>query len=116
MPKSRHAVTGTMALAAAKGTMNFIVTAIAAAIWVILGMCFDISPGQASYFGDAQWCVVTFGDDVKWDCEYRSSQECIDALASGIRGGCNVNPYWRGPSTPAAGAQPKHRKRFAKPR
>jgi Protein of unknown function (DUF3551) len=72
---------------------------------------FDVPAGRAS-FGDAPWCVVKTGDDVYWDCEYRTSQECVQALAAGNRGFCNVNPS-PGPSRPAASAQPEHRKRRA---
>ncbi len=64
------------------------------------GLCFDVPRGEASYYGDAPWCVMTFGDDVHWDCHYRAGEECV-AAASGRRGQCNVNPYYSGPSAPA---------------
>ena len=51
---------------------------------------------------------MTYGDEPHWDCEYRTGQECVLALAGGIRGSCNVNPYYSGLSTPATVAQPKH--------
>jgi uncharacterized protein DUF3551 len=71
-------------------------------------VCFDVSVSRASW-GDAPWCVVRTGDDVFWDCQYRTPQECLASIASGNRGSCNVNPS-PGPSTPAAVAQPRHRK------
>jgi len=78
-------------------TLTIAVAALAA------GLCFDVPTSRASYYGDAQWCVMTFGDDVHWDCEFRTPQECL-AAAAGSRGGCNVNPYYGGASVPAAKA------------
>ena len=82
--------------------LTIAIAAIAAAL------CFDMPVSRAS-FGDAPWCIMRYGDDVYWDCQYRTSQECLAALASGNRGSCNVNPS-AGSSTPAAVAQPKHQK------
>lgn len=90
-----------------------IVTLIFAIAALAAGVFFDVPVSRATYFGDAPWCVVTYGDDLHWDCEYRTSQECIVALAGGIRGGCNVNPYHAGLSAPAAAPQPRHRIRRA---
>jgi hypothetical protein len=72
------------------------------------GMFFDVPASRAIYFGDAPWCVVTTGDDIHWDCEYRTSQECIQALASAFRGSCNVNP-WPNPSPPTTVVRQKRR-------
>jgi Protein of unknown function (DUF3551) len=71
-----------------------------------VGVFFDVPASRATYFGNAQWCVVTTSDDIHWDCEYRTSQECLQVLARGIRGSCNVNPY---PSAPAPVVRQKHR-------
>ena len=52
---------------------------------------------------------MRFGDDIYWDCNYRTAQECEASIASGNRGSCNVNPS-PGPS-PAASAVQSHRGR-----
>jgi len=67
-------------------------TTLTAASWLA------VTPSQAS-FGNAPWCLVRTGDDVYWDCQFRTSQECLNAIASGLRGFCNVNPS-AGPSSP----------------
>jgi uncharacterized protein DUF3551 len=86
-----------------------IVTFTVAAAAFAAGLFLSVPASQAIYFGDAPWCAVTYGgDDVHWSCEYRTGQECVQALAGGIRGSCNVNP-WPNPSTPAAATQPRHR-------
>ncbi len=90
---------------------NSIMRLLIAAAASAAGMCFNVPVSRAS-FGDAPWCVVKGGDDVYWDCEYRTSQECMLALTGGNRGFCNVNPS-PGPSTPAAAAQPPRLKRHA---
>ena len=41
------------------------------------GMCIGVSSAQASYFGNAQFCVVTYGDEPHWDCEYRTGQDSV---------------------------------------
>ena len=74
---------------------------------VVAGTCFDGTVSQASY-GDAPWCLVKTGDDAYWSCQYRTSQECLAAIAGGERGFCDVSPW--SSSTPAAGPQPAHRK------
>ena len=79
-----------------------IATAILAA-----GMCFGIPASRASA-GDAPWCIV--GYEGHLHCEYRTSQECLQALAAGNRGFCNVNPTAQS-STRAVVAQPESRKR-----
>jgi uncharacterized protein DUF3551 len=64
------------------------------------GLCFDVRPSRAMYSGDAPWCIMTYGDDVHWRCEFRSGEECVAAVA-GTRGNCNVNPYYSGAAAPA---------------
>ena len=58
-----------------------------------VGLCGSMSTSQASYYGDEPWCVMRYsGDDLHWDCHYRSGEECA-AAAAASRGSCNVNPY-----------------------
>jgi hypothetical protein len=71
-------------------------------------ICFDVPVSRASS-GDAPWCVMRFSDDIYWDCQYRTAQECLASIASGNRGSCNLNPS-PGPSSPAAPAHPPRRK------
>ncbi len=48
---------------------------------------------------EAPWCaVVSRGDDVHWDCQYRSIEECRGYVVSGNRGWCNPNPYFNASS------------------
>ncbi len=76
---------------------------------VAVGVCFDVSASRASS-GDAPWCVMRFGDDVYWDCHYRTAQECLASIASGNRGSCNVNPS-PGPPAPTASVAQSHKGR-----
>jgi len=85
--------------------MNLILRLSVAASALIASLCLDVPASRAS-FGDAPWCVVKTGDDAYWDCEYRSSQDCVQAL-QGNRGFCNLNPS-PGPSAPAP-AKPRRR-------
>ena len=88
---------------------SIITIAVAAAAFAA-GLFLKIPASRAVYFGDAPWCVVTYGgDDSRWTCTYRTGEECVQALATGIRGSCNVNP-WPSSSTPAAATQPRRRK------
>jgi hypothetical protein len=88
------------------GTMKIVVKLSMAACAVTAALCFDVPVSRAS-FGDAPWCVVKLGDDAYWDCEYRSSQDCVQALQAN-RGFCNLNPS-PGPAAPAATARPRRR-------
>ena len=78
-----------------------------AAVAVAMGL--DLPASWASS-GDAPWCVMRFGDDIYWDCQYRTAQECEASIASGNRGSCNVNPS-PGPPPPTASAARSHRGR-----
>jgi hypothetical protein len=49
--------------------------------------------------------ITTGGDEARWNCAYRTAQECVQALASAIRGSCNVNPYGAAASESASGRQ-----------
>lgn len=73
-----------------------------------MGICFYVPASRASA-GNAPWCVMRFGDDIYWDCQYSTAQECLASIASGNRGSCNMNPS-PGPSTPAALARPRHQR------
>lgn len=89
------------------GSMAKVTVTVAA---LAAGICLAAPSSRASYYGDAEWCAVTFGDDTHWDCEFRTGEECMQALAGGHRG-CNVNPYWRGPSAATPSNQPERRTR-----
>jgi Protein of unknown function (DUF3551) len=76
-----------------------IVTAAAA---VVAGLTmFDASPADAS--DDAPWCaVINLGmGDARWDCRYRTVEECVPNVIAGDRGFCNLNPRGPGPARPA---------------
>lgn len=90
-----------------KAISGLIIAAAAAAIAV--AMCFDIPVSRASS-GDEPWCVMRFGDDIYWDCHYRTAQECLASIASGNRGSCNVNPS-PGPPPPTVSAAHSHKGR-----
>lgn len=77
---------------------KFVATLTIAPVALAAGMCIDVPLGRASYFGEAPFCVVTYGDEPHWDCEYGTGQDCVQALAAGVRGSCNVNPYYSGPT------------------
>src|SRR5437763_14761320 len=80
--------------------MKIIMRLMFAAAALAAVLCFDVPASHAS-FGDAPWCFVkTGGDNAYLDCEYRTSQECLQVLAEGNRGFCNVNPS-PGRSAPA---------------
>ena len=90
--------------------MKIILKPTAAIMALAAGLCLAAPHGRAGTYGDAPWCVITSGgDDVHWNCTYRTAQDCVQALASTFRGSCNVNPYG-GAATPNEGA-PGHRRR-----
>jgi hypothetical protein len=39
--------------------------------------------------------------DARWDCRYRTVEECVPNVIAGNRGFCNLNPYGPGPSAVA---------------
>jgi len=55
-------------------------------------LCFN-APGSRA-FDHGPWCAVvsTGNDNVAWDCQYNSIEECVWNVMSGNRGFCNVNP------------------------
>ena len=72
------------------------------------GSIFGASAGHAS--NDAPWCaVINLGmGDARWDCRYRTVEECVPNVIAGDRGSCSPNPYG---SSPAAAATVPHKKR-----
>jgi hypothetical protein len=74
---------------------------IIAAATVVAGSVLDSPAGNA--FGNAPWCaVISIGqDDVYWDCQYRTVEECVPNVIAGNRGFCNLNPYGPGPAAVA---------------
>jgi hypothetical protein len=77
-----------------------------AAAALTAGLCSGV-PASRAAAGAEPWCVVT--DEGNTHCNYDSSQECLQAIANGERGFCNVNSS--GLPSPATVAQPQHRKR-----
>ena len=74
--------------------------AIAAAGLAMGSMC-GASASHAS--SDAPWCaVINLGmGDARWDCRYRTVEECVPNVVAGDRGSCSPNPH-----NPAAVAVP----------
>ena len=52
---------------------------------------------EAGMQGDARRCAVTDtgGENMNWDCEYDTVEECKPAVTNAARGFCALNPYWR---------------------
>jgi len=78
----------------------------AAAAALAAGLCSGVPPSRAAA-GSAPWCIVT--DEGNTHCNYSSSQECLQAIAGGERGFCNVNST--GSLSSVTAAPPEHRKR-----
>ena len=65
------------------------------------------SSASAQSYPNAPWCaVINTGFDVRWECYYRSVEECTPNVLGGNRGFCNPNPYYQAP----AGASRKGRR------
>ena len=64
--------------------------AAAVVAFVLLGL----KPAAAQYYTQAPWCAVvsTGAGDVRWECIYRSIEECRPNVLTGNRGFCNPNP------------------------
>lgn len=58
-------------------------------------------PARAGSYGSARWCAVVDegGDNLTWECEYDSQEDCMPAILAGNRGFCSLNPYWRDSAT-----------------
>jgi hypothetical protein len=71
------------------------------AIGSVPGLMLGASTSHAS--DDAPWCaVLNLGMDTRWDCRYRTAEECLPNLITGDRGSCSPNPY--GPASAAVAA------------
>jgi|HubBroStandDraft_1064217.scaffolds.fasta_scaffold1371362_1 hypothetical protein len=65
-------------------------------------LCFAIPVSPASAYGNEKWCLVSDegGDNIVWNCQFESAEECAPAITAGSRGYCALNPTWRpDPST-----------------
>jgi hypothetical protein len=71
---------------------------------VTAGLFSDLRQSRAAA-GSEAWCIVTDEGDNK--CNYASSQECLQAVANGNRGFCNVNSS----AAPASGAPAAERRK-----
>lgn len=68
-----------------------------------------ISTPPSAQASASPWCAVIAVDDenMYWDCQYRSFEECQPHIIAGNRGFCNQNPAYNGPEQP----QRKHPRR-----
>lgn len=64
-----------------------------AAASLATGSMFGASASRAS--NDAPWCaVINLGmGDARWDCRYRTVEECEPNVVAGDRGSCSPNPH-----------------------
>ncbi len=72
-------------------------------------LCLDAPASRAGYYGDARWCAVTNqgADNLMWDCEYDTADDCTPAVTVGNLGYCAINPYWQPPQPSAAAPYPQ---------
>jgi hypothetical protein len=80
-------------------TMTRIARSAAATVTIAAALiCFNVSPSQAQYYGDAPWCaVVSVGTgSVTWNCYYQTVEACVPNVLAGNRGFCGLNPYYTG--------------------
>jgi hypothetical protein len=65
--------------------------------------------GHAS--DDAPWCaVINLGmGDARWDCRYRTAEECAPNVIAGDRGSCSPNPHGGGSAAVAAPVKRHHK-------
>lgn len=77
-----------------------------AALVLAAGLCGGASQSRAAA-GSESWCIVD--DEGNTHCNYASSQDCLQAVASGNRGFCNVNSL-ASPSQPVAAPRARHRR------
>ena len=85
-------------------------TAIAA---LAAAICLQVSTSHAGTYGDAPWCAVleVGTGSVTWHCYYRTVEECVPNVLGGIRGSCNINPYFTASRAPGTMARPARHKR-----
>ena len=64
-----------------------------AAASLAVGLICGASAGRA--LSDAPWCaVINLGmGDARWDCRYRTVEECVPNVVAGDRGSCSPNPH-----------------------
>jgi hypothetical protein len=74
--------------------------AIGAAVLTV-SLMFGAPAGYAA--DDAPWCaVINLGmGDARWDCRYRTVEECVPNVVAGDRGSCSPNPHGPGPAAVA---------------
>jgi len=83
---------------------------ISAAALLVAVMALGARPAQA--YNDAPWCaVINTGNDVHWDCQYSSFEQCYPTVLAGNRGFCNTNPAYEGPAAPRRKTARRHRAR-----
>ncbi len=89
--------------------MKTIMRLVPAVVFSAAALCLNVSISRA--FEHGPWCaaVNTGTDNVIWDCQYNSIEECVPNVLSGNRGFCNVNPAF-GLYVAKPTAQRKHRK------
>jgi hypothetical protein len=77
------------------------------AVAVVAFLSLGLKPAAAQYYTQAPWCAVvsTGAGDVRWECIYRSIQECQPNVLAGNRGFCNPNPYFVPSSGPVGSKQ-----------
>jgi hypothetical protein len=75
-------------------------------VTIVAAVAFNSCPASADFYSQP-WCaVIAMGDgDMRWDCEYRTIEECRPNVLAGNRGWCNPNPYLVASSAPE---RPKH--------
>ena len=109
--RKRHAGRGALSQGPGAGKImrTAIKVAIAAAA-LAASFVFAAPAGHAS--NDAPWCaVINLGmGDARWDCRYRTVEECVPNVIGGDRGSCSPNPYDRG-SAAVAVPRKRHYKR-----
>jgi len=61
-------------------------------------LCLGASASQAGLYGTARWCAVVDngGNEMTWDCEFDTIEDCTPAVLGASRGFCQINPYWKG--------------------
>ena len=91
-----NGTTNTTAGANRKSQKAVMATAIQTAV-VVAGLAIGSIFGAAATHAasDAPWCaVVNLGmGDARWDCRYRSVEECVPHVIAGDRGSCSPNPH-----------------------
>jgi hypothetical protein len=81
-----------------------------AAVLGLLGA--NLEPAFAQFYGPGQWCAVigAGSENMYWDCQYRSIEECRPHVIAGDRGWCNLNPsFVAGPTERGHSGKPHAR-------